>query len=83
MLLYMNRTPIEKKVTFAEYLTKPAQILQLVRASIYVFFGGYLFTQAWFLNGYPIYKYAFCGLAVVYGLFRWYRIYADYKLEQS
>jgi hypothetical protein len=77
----MNINPKEKKESFAEYLIKPAQMLHLVRAAIYVFFGGYLFTQPWFLDGYPIYKYAFCGLAVVYGLFRCYRIYADFKLE--
>lgn len=78
----MNRYQREKKLTFAEYLIQPVQIVNLVRAALYVFVGAYLMTQAWFLREYPAYKYAFCGLALVYGIFRCYRIYADYKSDQ-
>ena len=73
----------KRKKTFAEFLIQPSQLVNIVRASIYMIFGSYLLFVPFILADYPLYKYLFCGFSVLYGVFRWYRIYADYKAEEN
>ncbi len=77
----MIKNPKEDKPSFLLYLLQPMQIVGLFRASIYFMFGIFLFYIPNFLTDLPLYKYLFCGASIAYGLFRVYRIYADYQKE--
>ena len=78
----MRRNQVqEEKPTFLRHLLQPAQILSLFRASIYFMFGIFLFYIPNLLSDLPLYKYLFCGASMAYGIFRVYRIHADYQRE--
>ena len=77
----MRRNPEEEKPTFLRYMLQPTQIVSLFRASIYFMFGIFLFYIPNMLTDLPLYKYLFCGASMSYGIFRVYRIYADYLRE--
>jgi hypothetical protein len=77
----MRPQPEEEKPPFYMYVLKPAQVIGIFRALIYILFGIFLFYIPNLLTDLPLYKYLFCGASVAYGLFRLYRIYADYQRE--
>ncbi|HUH74370.1 MAG TPA: hypothetical protein VLZ75_08165 [Chitinophagales bacterium] len=71
-------TPNEQ-VTFLKYLLQPRPIVDFFRAILYILFAILMFMIPNFLEDLPFYKYLFCVSAVLYGGYRMYRIYADYK----
>jgi|GEM_PF-4954149 len=77
--LDMTEQNTEEKPGFLKYLLQPRPILDFFRASIYIMFGVFLFRIPNLLTDLPLYKYLFCGGALLYGGFRMYRIYAEYK----
>lgn len=69
----------QEQITFFKYLLQPRPIVDFFRAVIYILFAFLMFQIPNFLTDLPIYKYLFCGAAFLYGSYRIYRIYADYK----
>lgn len=76
----MNRNN-EEQITFLKYLLKPKPILDFFRASIYIMFALLFYKMPNFLTDLPLYRYLFCGVALIYGLYRIYRIYVEYKQQ--
>ena len=72
----MNET---NKDSFIKYMLKPMPLLNIFRSLIYIFFAVMLYNMPNFLNDLPLYKYLFCGAAILYGIYRLYRVYGDFK----
>lgn len=71
--------PSEEQISFWKYLLKPRPILDFFRATIYLLFAILFMMMPDFLTDLPLYRYLFCGAAFLYSLYRYYRIYAEYK----
>lgn len=68
-----------EQVSFFRYIFQPRPIVDLFRAILYLLFAVLMFKIPNFLTDLPFYKYLFCASAILYGCYRIYRIYADYK----
>lgn len=77
----MTQPETNKKISFWKYIFQPRPILDIFRALIYILFSLALFKIPNFLTDLPFYKYLFCISAFLYGCFRLYRVYYDYKIE--
>lgn len=69
----------KEEVSFFKYILQPRPIVDFFRAVLYLLFAVLIFMMPDILADLPLYKYLFCGAAVLYGFYRMYRIYADYK----
>lgn len=69
----------KEQLNFFKYLLQPRPIVDLFRAIIYILFAVLMFQIPNFLEDLPVYKYLFCVAALLYGFYRIYRIYVDYK----
>jgi len=68
----------KQPMSWIKYMLQPKPILDIFRAFIYIAFSILLFFLPGFLETLPIYKYIFCGAALLYGLFRMRRVYLNY-----
>lgn len=74
----LNQAP-QDKISFFKFILQPRPIVDFFRAIIYILFAALMFQIPNFLTDLPLYKYLFCGSALLYGCYRIYRIYSDYK----
>lgn len=71
-----------QELSWIKYILQPKPLLDFFRAFIYIAFAVLLFFTPGFLETLPIYKYIFCGGALLYGLFRVLRIRKNYLKMQ-